>query len=146
MDIYPKRVAIMLMSVSTALRAAKILGFWNLKRFVIDKNGGTLYLHCIIFLIPTLPNYLGVSDNGINLTAPRHQIYQVKLTIVPSQWSGIRRLRIRKGWGCVSEILNHTPKGDRSGRGPSFFWPLKETMLKHKQYKWENLDYPNWVK
>ena len=33
--------------------------------------------------MPTLPNYLGVSDNGINLTAPRHQIYQVKLTFVP---------------------------------------------------------------
>ena len=26
------------------------------------------------------------------------------------------------------------PKGDRSGRGPTFFWPLKETMLKHRQY------------
>ena len=26
------------------------------------------------------------------------------------------------------------PKGDRSGRGSSFFWPLKETMLKHRQY------------
>ena len=36
-------------------------------------------------------------------------------------------LRIWKGWGCSSEILNWTPKGDRSGRGPSFFWPLKET-------------------
>ena len=36
-------------------------------------------------------------------------------------------LRILKGWGCSSEILNQTPKGDRFGRGPSFFWPLKET-------------------
>ena len=27
-----------------------------------------------------------------------------------------------------------TPNGDRSGRGPSFFWPLKGTMLKHRQY------------
>ena len=44
------------------------------------------------------------------------------------------RLRIWTGWGCSSEILNQTPKGDRSGRGPSFFWPLKETMLKHRQY------------
>ena len=26
-----------------------------------------------------------------------------------------------KGWGCSSEILNYTPKGDRSGRGSSFF-------------------------
>ena len=43
-------------------------------------------------------------------------------------------LRIWKGWGCSSEILNETPKGDRSGRGPSFFWPLKETMLRHRQY------------
>ena len=43
-------------------------------------------------------------------------------------------LRIWKGWGCSSEILISTPKGDRSGRGPSFFWPLKETMLKHRQY------------
>ena len=30
-------------------------------------------------------------------------------------------LRILKGWGCSSEILNQTPKGDRFGRGPSFF-------------------------
>ena len=36
-------------------------------------------------------------------------------------------LRILKGWECSSEILNQTPKGDRFGRGPSFFWPLKET-------------------
>ena len=43
-------------------------------------------------------------------------------------------LRIRKGWGCSSEILNETPKRDRSRRGPSFFLPLKETMLKHRQY------------
>ena len=27
-----------------------------------------------------------------------------------------------------------TLKGDRSGLGPSFFLPLKETMLKHRQY------------
>ena len=39
-----------------------------------------------------------------------------------------------KGERCSSEILNYTPKGDRSGRGPSFFGPLKETMLKHRQY------------
>ena len=40
-----------------------------------------------------------------------------------------------KGVGCSSEILNQTPKGDRSGRrDPSFFLPLKETMLKHRQY------------
>ena len=25
-------------------------------------------------------------------------------------------------------------KEDWSGWGPSFFWPLKETMLKHRQY------------
>ena len=42
-------------------------------------------------------------------------------------------LRIWKGWGCSWEILNQTPKGDRSGRGLSYFWPLKETMLKHRQ-------------
>ena len=23
--------------------------------------------------------------------------------------------------------------GDQSGRGPSFFWPLKETILKHSK-------------
>ena len=27
-----------------------------------------------------------------------------------------------------------TPKGRRSGRGPSFVWPLKEIMLIHRQY------------
>ena len=26
-------------------------------------------------------------------------------------------------------------KGDRSGRGPNFFWPVKETMLKHRQMR-----------
>ena len=104
----------MLMSVSTALRAAKILGFWNLKRFVIDKNGGTLYLHCIIFLIPTLPNYVGVSDNGINLTAPRHQIYQVKLTFVP-----------------FSGPESADSAYERGGDACQKFWitPLKETDL-----------------
>ena len=39
-----------------------------------------------------------------------------------------------KGVGMLVEILNYTPKGDRSGRGLSFFWPLKETMLKQRQY------------
>ena len=29
----------------------------------------------------------------------------------------------------VSEILNLTPKGDQSGCGSSFLWPLKETNL-----------------
>ena len=27
------------------------------------------------------------------------------------------------------------PKWDRSGRGPSFFWPLKETMLKRREMR-----------
>ena len=34
----------------------------------------------------------------------------------------------------MSEILNLTPRRDRSGRGPSSFLPLKETMLTHRQY------------
>ena len=46
-------------------------------------------------------------------------------------WGG---LRIWKEWGCSLEIWNKTPKRDRSGRSPNFFWPLKETMLKHRQY------------
>ena len=36
---------------------------------------------------------------------------------------------IWKGRGCSSEILNLTPKGDQSGRGPTFFLPLKAIML-----------------
>ena len=44
---------------------------------------------------------------------------------------------IWKGWGCSSEILNWTPKGDKSGHGPTIFWPLKETIL--------NFDYMNQV-
>ena len=40
------------------------------------------------------------------------------------EWGGDAR---RKFW-------IKAPKGDRSGSGPSFFWPLKETMLKHRQY------------
>ena len=32
-----------------------------------------------------------------------------------------------KGMGMFVGNFELTPKGDRSGRGPSFFWPLKET-------------------
>ena len=39
-----------------------------------------------------------------------------------------------KGVGMLVGNLNQTPKGDRSGRGSSFFSPLKETMLKHRQH------------
>ena len=56
-------------------------------------------------------------------------------TAIETRGVGGGELRIWKGWGCSSEVLNKTPKGDRSGRGPSFFWPLKETMLKHRQMK-----------
>ena len=38
-----------------------------------------------------------------------------------------------KGVGMLVGNFELTPKGDRSGRGPSFFLPLKETMLKHRQ-------------
>ena len=41
-----------------------------------------------------------------------------------------------KGAGYSSEILNLTPKGDQSGRGPTFFH-LQETFL--------NFDYMNRV-
>ena len=34
----------------------------------------------------------------------------------------------------VGMLVGNFELGDRSGRGPSFFKPLKETMLKHKQY------------
>ena len=47
-------------------------------------------------------------------------------------------------WGLAEGLLKqnychacHTrfaPEGDQSGRGPNFFWPLKETMLRHRQY------------
>ena len=46
-------------------------------------------------------------------------------------------LPIRKGRGCSSEILNETRKRDQSGRGPSFFCPLKAIIL--------NFDYMNQV-
>ena len=39
-----------------------------------------------------------------------------------------------KGVGMLVATFELTPKGDRSGRGPSFFGPLKENMLKHRQY------------
>ena len=42
----------------------------------------------------------------------------------------IRNFSIRKGWGCSSEILNQTPKGDRSGRGLSFFPTPKRDHVK----------------
>ena len=47
-------------------------------------------------------------------------------------------------WSLAEDLLKqnychacHTrfaPEGDQSGRGPNFFWPLKETMLRHRQY------------
>ena len=37
--------------------------------------------------------------------------------------------------GCSSEIVNKTPKGDRSGCVPRFFWSLKEAMLKHRSMR-----------
>ena len=39
-----------------------------------------------------------------------------------------------KGVGMLVGYFELNPKGDRFGRGPSFFWPQKETMLKHRQY------------
>jgi len=36
---------------------------------------------------------------------------------------------IWNGRGCSSEILNETPKGDQSGRCPTFVWTLKKTIL-----------------
>ena len=44
---------------------------------------------------------------------------------------------IWNGRGCSSEILNETPKGDQSGRCPTFVWTLKKTIL--------NFDYMNRV-
>ena len=37
---------------------------------------------------------------------------------------------ISKGRGCLSEILNLTPKGDQSGHGPSFFLTPKRDNFK----------------
>ena len=39
-----------------------------------------------------------------------------------------------KGVGMLVGNFELNPKGDRSVLGPSFFGPLKETMLKHRQY------------
>ena len=33
-----------------------------------------------------------------------------------------------EGVGMLVGNFELNPKGDRSGRGPSFFWPLKETI------------------
>ena len=127
------------MSVSTALRAAKILGFWNLKRFVIDKNGGTLYLHYIIFLMPTLPNYLGVSNNGINLTVLQKSTKSTsKIDFCAFQWSGIySKFHKSEKTGDISWCNNWFPRGggdsayERGGDACQKFWikPLKETDL-----------------
>ena len=46
----------------------------------------------------------------------------------------IRNFSIRKGWGCSSEILNQTPKGDRSGRGLSFFRTPKRDHVKTQAF------------
>ena len=51
---------------------------------------------------------------------------QMEPTFIPGVGG---RLRIWKGWGWSLEILNFILRGDRSGRGLSFFWPLKETMF-----------------
>ena len=55
-----------------------------------------------------------------------NQLFQC---LIPGGGGG---LRIWKGWGCSSEILNQTLKGDQSRRGPSFFCPLKDTMSRHR--------------
>ena len=39
-----------------------------------------------------------------------------------------------RGGDARLKFWNKTPKGDQLGRGSSFFGPLKETMLKHRQY------------
>ena len=39
-----------------------------------------------------------------------------------------------KGEGMLVGNFELNPEGGRSGRSSSFFLPLQETMLKHKQY------------
>ena len=39
-----------------------------------------------------------------------------------------------RGGDARLKFCNKNPKGDQLGRGSSFFGPLKETMLKHRQY------------
>ena len=53
-----------------------------------------------------------------------HGIFQVR-----SPGAGGRDFAYERGGDAGRKF-----KEDRSGRGPSFFWPLKETMLKHRQY------------
>ena len=88
--------------------------------------------------MPTLPNYLGVSDNGINLTAPRHQIYQVKLTFVP--FSGLEftpNFTSLRKQATFHDATTGFPGGggdsayERGGDACQKFWikPLKETDL-----------------
>ena len=47
---------------------------------------------------------------------------------------GLRIWKGERGGDARLKFWNKTPKGDQLGRGSSFFGPLKETMLKHRQY------------
>ena len=96
-------------------------------------------------LVPLVVCRMELLNGDIYFFFSDRRVVRVVLISLLSYWSFCNRrpclivssrgeLRIWKGWGCSSEILNYTPKGDRSWRGPRFFWPLKETMLQHRQY------------
>ena len=51
------------------------------------------------------------------------------------QWNSRGVTPHMKGVGMLVRNFELTPKGDRSGHGPSFFWPLKKTTLKHRQMR-----------
>ena len=71
-------------------------------------------------------DYTIIMSRTLKVTA-NHVMYDSRGRGADSAYDGGR------SYGCSSEILNQTPKRDRSGHGPSFFWPLKATMLKHRQ-------------
>ena len=73
--------------------------------------------------IVSIEAVMGMSDSFWDIDLP-----QIEPTFIPGVGRG-GRLRIWKGWEWSLEILNEIPKGNRSGRGLSFFWPLKETMF-----------------
>ena len=68
--------------------------------------------------LPTLPKATRLDQATLKVYC---QNYLLRCS--DRQPRGGGELLIWKGWGCSSEILNSTPKRDRSGRSPSFFWP-----------------------
>ena len=109
----------MLISVSTAFRAARIFGFWNLKQFVemcnkIIKNSGSLTRQCYkVFAVLgqfwakfiTLRLYSSSKCFCKATTKTSNEFYQRGLIIINFLWIFLRHgIKIWKNWQFFSNF------------------------------------------